>query len=104
MVSFGLTLQASWEGFAISFQTALLNGGPVSMVYGVIIAGFGSVALAASLAEMASIKPVVGAQYRWTAMFAPRFMSPAFWGLLQGMFISEIIIFLFGSAVAKYAF
>jgi hypothetical protein len=29
--------------------------------------------------------PVVGAQYRWTALYAPRkVMSPAFWSLLQG--------------------
>jgi choline transport protein len=29
--------------------------------------------------------PVVGAQYRWTALYAPRgFGSPAFWSLLQG--------------------
>lgn len=28
--------------------------------------------------------PVVGAQYRWTALYAPRFMSPEFWSLIQG--------------------
>jgi len=29
--------------------------------------------------------PTVGAQYRWTSLYAPRgFGSPAFWGLLQG--------------------
>jgi len=34
---------------------------------------------------MASITPVVGAQYRWTGLYAPpRIMTPAFWGLLQG--------------------
>jgi hypothetical protein len=29
--------------------------------------------------------PTVGAQYRWSALYAPRVMSPAFWSLLQGM-------------------
>ncbi|ERF75937.1 hypothetical protein EPUS_01303 [Endocarpon pusillum Z07020] len=84
MVSFGLTLQASWEAIAITFQAALLNGGPVSLVYGMILSAVGSAALAASLGEMASIDPTVGAQYRWTALYAPRVMSPAFWSLLQG--------------------
>lgn len=34
---------------------------------------------------MASINPTVGAQYRWTALYAPPgVMSPAFWALIQG--------------------
>lgn len=54
-------------------------------MYGAILAWVGTSALAASLAELASITPVVGAQYRWTGLYAPpRVMSPAFWGLLQG--------------------
>ncbi len=30
--------------------------------------------------------PVVGAQYRWSAAFAPA--NPAFWGLFQGTFLT----------------
>jgi amino acid transporter len=85
MVAFGLTMQASWESMAISFQSGLLNGGPVSLVYGIILAGLGSSALALSLSEMASIDPTVGAQYRWTSRYCPRGMNPRFWGLLQGV-------------------
>ena len=66
----------------MSFQFSLLNGGPASLVYGSLFAGLGSNAIAASLAEMASIDPVVGARYRWSAAFAPG--APAFWGLFQG--------------------
>jgi choline transport protein len=55
MVAFGLNLQSSWEGIAISFQAALLNGGPVSLTYGIIIAAVGSSAIALSLGEMASM-------------------------------------------------
>jgi hypothetical protein len=29
--------------------------------------------------------PVVGAQYRWSARWAPRGMNKKFWGLFQGM-------------------
>ena len=66
----------------MSFQFSLLNGGPASLVYGSIFAGIGSTMIAMSLAEMASIDPVVGAQYRWSAAFAPK--AAAFWGLFQG--------------------
>ena len=52
---FGANLQATWESVAVSFQAGLLNGGPTSLVYGTIIAWIGSLALAASMAEMASM-------------------------------------------------
>ena len=55
MVAFGLTLQSSWEAIAISFQASLFNGGPISLVWGMLIVGLGSSALAASLGEMASM-------------------------------------------------
>ncbi|KAK4546655.1 hypothetical protein LTR36_001873 [Oleoguttula mirabilis] len=84
IISFGLTLQASWEAVAISFQSVLLNGGPSALVYGCILSTFGSAAMAATLGEMASMKPCVGAQYRWTAMLAPRGTNPRFWGYMQG--------------------
>ncbi|OCL10710.1 amino acid transporter [Glonium stellatum] len=84
MVSFGLTLQASWEAVAVSFQAALLNGGSTSLVYGMLLVWLGCSALAASLGEMASVDPAVGAQYRWAARYAPSSMKPAFWGLMQG--------------------
>ncbi|KAF2840590.1 amino acid permease [Patellaria atrata CBS 101060] len=84
MVAFGLTLQASWEAIGLTFQAAMFNGGPVSLFYGMILTIIGSLSIAASLGEMASINPTVGAQYRWSALYAPRAMEPNFWGLLQG--------------------
>ncbi|KAK4502131.1 hypothetical protein PRZ48_005554 [Zasmidium cellare] len=82
IVNFGFTLQAAWEASGLSLQFSLLNGGPASLVYGSLLAGIGSCMIALSLAEMASIDPVVGAQFRWSATFAP--MWPRFWGLFQG--------------------
>lgn len=55
IVNFGFTLQAAWEAAGTSFQFSLLNGGPASLVYGSVIAGIGSTAIATSLAEMASM-------------------------------------------------
>lgn len=59
------------------------NGGPAAFVWGLILATLGSLVVAASLAEMASMDPTVGAQYRWSAAFARRYSN--FWGLLQGL-------------------
>jgi choline transport protein len=55
IVNFGFTLQAGWETVGLTLQYALYNGGPASLVYGTILAGFGSTAIAASLGEMASM-------------------------------------------------
>lgn len=81
-INFGFILQCSWEAAAVTFQFSLSNGGPAAMFYGSLFAGIGTTTVAISLAEMASIDPTVGAQYRWSAKFAPRWNE--FWGLMQG--------------------
>ncbi|KAF2192733.1 amino acid transporter [Zopfia rhizophila CBS 207.26] len=85
-INFGFILQCSWEAAAVTFQFSLSNGGPASIVYGSILAGFGTSLVAISLAEMASMDPTVGAQYRWSAAFAPRWNR--FFGLMQGWITS----------------
>ncbi|KAF2001658.1 amino acid transporter, partial [Amniculicola lignicola CBS 123094] len=85
IINFTFCLQCAWIGYSITFQFAWANGGPAALVYGPIVAGFGSTAVAMSLAEMASMDPTVGAQYRWSARFAPRY--PEFWGFMQGTLI-----------------
>jgi len=50
-----MVILVSWEVFAVTFQFALLNGGPASMVYGCILVGFGANFVALSLAELASM-------------------------------------------------
>lgn len=57
---------------------AFMNGEPVSLVYGVIFIACGALSVAASLAEMVSMDPHVGAQYRWSAGFARK--NADFWG------------------------
>jgi amino acid transporter len=61
-VAFNAVLQASWSAVAVSFQAGLLNGGPTSLVWGMLFSWIGTTAVAASLAEMASMNPSVGAQ------------------------------------------
>ncbi|KAL5119408.1 hypothetical protein ACEQ8H_002677 [Pleosporales sp. CAS-2024a] len=83
-VNFSFLLQCSWEAAAVTFQFSLANGGPASIVYGSIFAGIGTTLIAISLAEMASMDPAVGAQYRWSAAFAPAYNR--FFGFAQGWF------------------
>jgi len=47
------------------------NGGPQTLAWGILIVAAGALAQSASLAEMASIQPIAGAQYHWTAFLAP---------------------------------
>jgi choline transport protein len=71
---FGLsvTLIASWESLGAALGLSMTAGGPVSVVYGLLFTFTGSMACAASIAEMASICPISGAQYHWTYIFAPK--------------------------------
>ncbi|KAI0095426.1 putative amino acid permease [Hypoxylon sp. NC0597] len=73
MLSFSTTVLVSWQAFAV-----LINGGPSTLVYGLIFSFFGSLATAAALAEMASMSPTSGGQYHWVALLAPRRYSILF--------------------------
>jgi choline transport protein len=55
MLAFAATLQASWEAIGASMYAGLENGGPVALVYGVMLAMVGSLGIALSLAELASM-------------------------------------------------
>ncbi|KAI9774493.1 MAG: hypothetical protein M1835_006012 [Candelina submexicana] len=98
-VAFSSTLLATWEGLSSSFQAGLNNGGPVSLVYGLILSFSGTMAMSASLAEMASILPIAGAQYHWTAQFAPKGWS-AFASWMQGW----ITVFAWQATVSSVTF
>jgi len=55
VVFFDIIALCSWEGLALTFGFALLNGGPSSLIYGGILVGFGGTAVGLSMAEMASM-------------------------------------------------
>jgi choline transport protein len=67
--SLSLTLLSSREAIGGSMGVAFTAGGPVVLVYNLIFMFTGMLAYAASIAEMASICPISGAQYYWTWMF-----------------------------------
>lgn len=49
----------------------LVNGGPQTLVWGILIVVPGALAQAGSLAEMAAMQPIAGAQYHWIDHLAP---------------------------------
>lgn len=69
----------------------ITSGGPVSLIYGLMFTLSGTLACAASVAEMASICPISGAQYHWTYMFAPKKWK-VFITFIQGTFKSQPLV------------
>ena len=55
----------------ILLDVGLKNGGPSGVVYGFIVVWLGSLAIFASLTELASMAPISGGQYHWVSMMAP---------------------------------
>ena len=54
-VAFATIMLVSWEGLSSSLMAGLYNGGPAAIVYGMIVASIGAMAVTASLGELASM-------------------------------------------------
>jgi amino acid permease len=50
-----MTVLSSWTGISLTMSAAFLNGGPTTLVWGTLLSGLGSLAIAASLGELASM-------------------------------------------------
>ncbi|KAK5731770.1 hypothetical protein LTR17_011121 [Elasticomyces elasticus] len=70
-VSFVALATAAWEIGLFVLTPGLVDGGRAGLVWNVLwnIVGFGPIYL--SMAEMASMAPIAGAQYHWVSKFAP---------------------------------
>ncbi|KAK0122768.1 hypothetical protein ONS96_009803 [Cadophora gregata f. sp. sojae] len=71
IAGFVCSLLSTWEGLFAAFLYGFQNGGPAGLVYGFLFAWIGSLAVVASLAEMASMMPLSGGQYHWVSILAP---------------------------------
>ena len=71
LISMAFVICNSWAGVSASLQLALLAGGPVTLVYSIIISTSAYFAIAASLAELASVYPTAGGQYHFASILAP---------------------------------
>ncbi|KAI4268178.1 MAG: hypothetical protein LQ337_007997 [Flavoplaca oasis] len=68
----GFSLTNSWFGISAGLITGINSGGPVLIVYGVILITLVSTCVAISLSELASAYPNAGGQYFWANELAPR--------------------------------
>ncbi|KAG5417008.1 hypothetical protein I9W82_004641 [Candida metapsilosis] len=69
-VGFGIT--NSWAGISGSLVTGIASGGPMMIVYGLLIVCFFSLCICVTLGEMASAYPNASGQIYWTMKLAPR--------------------------------
>lgn len=68
MLGLAFTILNSWTALAASLSLALPSGGATAVIWGLVTAGIGNLALAASLAEFLSAYPTAAGQYHWAAI------------------------------------
>lgn len=68
----GFSLTNSWFGVSAAMVTGINSGGPVLLIYGIILIATLSIGVGISLSELASAYPNAGGQYFWANELAPR--------------------------------
>ncbi|KAL8703734.1 MAG: hypothetical protein Q9201_003080 [Fulgogasparrea decipioides] len=68
----GFSLTNSWFGISAALVTGINSGGPILIIYGIILLALISICVAISLSELASAYPNSGGQYFWANELAPR--------------------------------
>lgn len=99
-VGFGLT--NSWFGISASLITSISSGGPMMIIYGIIIIASISMCIAVTLSELASAMPNAGGQYYWTMKLAPPKYA-AFWSYMCGAFAWAGSVFTSASVTISIA-
>lgn len=100
----GFSLTNSWFGLSAALITGINSGGPVLIVYGIILITLISICVGISLSELASAYPNAGGQYFWANELAPkgysRFASylTGWFSWAGGIFTSASVAIAVGSA------
>ncbi|TQW01245.1 GABA permease [Cordyceps javanica] len=71
MISFVALATSAWETNIFVFTQGLKDGGRPGVMYSLIWSFVGFIPIYLSMAEMASMAPIAGAQYHWVSEFAP---------------------------------
>ncbi|EGX90158.1 amino acid permease 2 [Cordyceps militaris CM01] len=71
MISFVALSTTAWETNIFVFTQGLKDGGRPGVMYSLLWCFVGFVPIYLSMAEMASMAPIAGAQYHWVSEFAP---------------------------------
>ncbi|ABN64781.2 predicted protein [Scheffersomyces stipitis CBS 6054] len=69
-IGFGLT--NSWLGISASLITGIQSGGPLMIIYGILIVVVISYCIGITLSELSSAIPSAGGQYVWSRVLAPK--------------------------------
>ncbi|CZR51513.1 probable amino acid transporters [Phialocephala subalpina] len=72
LLGVGFSLTNSWFGISTALVTGINSGGPVLIVYGIILIAIISTCVGISLSELASAMPNAGGQYFWANELAPK--------------------------------
>jgi len=72
MIAIGFNICNSWAGVAGSMQIALIQGGPATLLYGMMITSTVYMSIALSMGELASVYPTAGGQYHFASILAPK--------------------------------
>lgn len=67
----GFALTNSWFAISAALVTGINSGGPVLIIYGIILLALISTCVGISLSELASAFPNAGGQYFWANELAP---------------------------------
>jgi choline transport protein len=101
----GFSLTNSWFGISAALITGINSGGPLLIIYGIMLIALISTCVGISLSELASALPNAGGQYFWANELAPRKYANlasyltgwlAWWG---SMFTSASVALAMGSAM-----
>ncbi|KAK1691140.1 amino acid/polyamine transporter I [Colletotrichum godetiae] len=72
IVGLGWNICNSWSAIAATLVISISSGGPVTLLYGIVLIFVLGGACALSMAEIASVYPTAGGQYHWTSILAPK--------------------------------
>jgi len=67
VLGLGFSLTNSWFAISVALITGINSGGPVLLIYGIILIFLISICVGISLSELASAYPNAGGQYFWAS-------------------------------------
>ncbi len=71
VLGIGFSLTNSWFAISAALVTGINSGGPVLIIYGIILIALISTCVGITLSELASAMPNAGGQYFWANELAP---------------------------------
>lgn len=71
IIATGWNICNSWIAVAGTMSISMASGGPMTLIYGIMIMFVLGGSAALTMAEIASVYPTAGGQYHWTSILSP---------------------------------